>query len=103
MKNLSTQSNQINIAQFKEMLKNSVELAFESLSDDIGDHLFNFEKLQVNLQLVSDNYPEEVIDKLAASLDELFLSQMDILINKIHEEVHQYINLQEISYSQKIS
>lgn len=103
MKNLSNHLKQVKMDKLNEMLKNSVELAFESLANDIGDHLFNYETLQINLQLSQKKYYEEAMDELASNLDEIFLKQKDQLTNKIHNEVNKHINLQEILYKQKIS
>ena len=101
MKSFNHQSNRLQLYHLEKMLKNSVELAFKSLSSDIGDHLFDFEKLQIIFQSASDNYSEEVMDNLATKLDELFLNQMHILMNKVQEEVNQSTNLQKISHNQK--
>lgn len=94
MKN--TYTNKLNIKLFRKTLKKSLESAFKSLSNDVGDNLFNFERLQ----LKEINCQQESIDKLAANLDELFLNQMNILVYKMDEEINQYI-LQERLYRQK--
>lgn len=94
MKN--THTNKLNIKLFKKTLKKSLQSAFKSLSNDVGDNLFNFERLQ----LKEINCQQESIDKLAANLDELFLNQMNILVYKMDEEINQYI-LQERLYRQK--
>lgn len=103
MKNLSNQLKQAKIDKLNEMLKSSIELAFQSLANDIGDQLFDYESLQISLELHQKKYPEEAMNELASSLDDIFLSQMNQLTNKIHNEVSKHINLQEILYKQKIS
>ncbi len=103
MNNLNNQLKQIKIDKLNEMLKSSVELAFESLASDIGDHLFNYETLQINLLISQKKYYKEATDELALILDKIFLNQMDQLINKIQNEVDKHISLQEILYKQKIS
>ena len=103
MNNLNNQLKQVKIDKLNEMLKSSVELAFESLASDIGDHLFNYETLQINLLISQKKYYKEATDELAIILDKIFLNQMDQLINKIQNEVDKHISLQEILYKQKIS
>ena len=51
MKNLSNQLKQAKIDKLNEMLKSSIELAFQSLANDIGDQLFDYESLQISLEL----------------------------------------------------
>lgn len=92
MKN--TKTNKLNINLFKEVLRNSLESAFESLASDIGDDLFNFEKRQLG----QNKYAEELVDKLADSLDELLSNQLNILINKMHKKIDQSMHLQKNLY-----
>lgn len=103
MKNLSNQLKQAKIDKLNEMIKSSIELAFQSLANDIGDQLFDYESLQISLESHQKKYHEEAMDELASSLDDIFLNQMNQLTNKIHNEVSKHINLQEILYKQKIS
>ena len=87
----NTEIDKLNINLLKDELQKSLESAFESLSSDVGDNLFNFERLQ----LVHNNHAEELIDKLAASLDELFSNQKNILINELIEKIDHSLSLQK--------
>ena len=97
MKNTNTSNLNINI--FKAALKHSIESAFETLSDEIGDNLFHFERLQLS----KNEHSEELMDKLAANLDKLFANQMNVMTNKINKEIDQYIHLQKNLYKQNFS
>lgn len=87
-------NNKINISIFKEAVQNSLESAFESLSSDVGDNLFNFERLQ----LAQNNHSVELMDKLAANLDELFSNQKNILINEMNKKIDQSLVWQKNLY-----
>ena len=60
MKN--THTNKLNIKLFKKTLKKSLQSAFKSLSNDVGDKLFNFERLQLkeNKLLWLDRYNDPI-------------------------------------------
>lgn len=88
--------NKLNINIFKEAIQNSLESAFESLSSDVGDNLFNLERLQ----LAQNNHSEEIMDKLAANLDELFSNQKNILINEMNKKIDQSLVWQKNLYRQ---
>lgn len=79
----------------KKTLQNSVELAFESLSNDIGDNLYDFELMQITA--VNSKYSEEMMDQLANKIDYLFIAQMEHIISKLNEEIQHYVQTQEVT------
>lgn len=94
MKN--TDISKLNINIFKAALQNSLESAFESLASDVGDNLYSFERRQLG----QNTHAEELMDKLAANLDELFTDQKNILINEMNETIDQSMHLQKNLYKQ---
>lgn len=89
----NTEIDKLNINLLKDELQKSLESAFESLSSDVGDNLFDFERLQ----LAPNNHTEDLIDILAANLDELFSNQKNILISEMNKKIDKSLSLQKNS------
>jgi hypothetical protein len=80
-----TQRLSINKNYIQKSIENSVELAFISLSSDLGDHLHDFELLQISS--TNNCYSKKDIDQLANKIDLLLSKQIKSIIYELQEEI----------------